>query len=92
MTVRLSDVDLVRRIAVVRIADDGRDAFPHVLRGTLAAMLAEPTWHVFVADERDGPPRDVVRAVLNQAHDWAAERDCRLSVASLKIVRTLTRQ
>lgn len=90
MTVRLSVVDLVRRVAVVRIADDGREEFPHVLRGTLVAMLAEPTWHVVVADERDAPPREAVREVLEQARRWADERDCRLSVAPLREARALT--
>jgi len=90
VTVRLSVVDLVRRIAVVRVCDDGRDAFPHVLRGTLAAMLAEPTWHVVVAEERHGPPREAVCEVLDQATKWAAERGCRLSVAPLRDARGLT--
>jgi hypothetical protein len=87
LTVRLAVVDLVHRIAVVRMSDDGRAEFPHVLRGTLAAMLSEPTWHVVVAKERDGPPRQAVSAVLEQAHVWAAERGCRLSVAPLAEVR-----
>ena len=91
MSVRLSSVDLVRRTAVVRVADDGRDEFPHALRGTLAALFDAPTWHVVVAFERDAPVRPEVSEVLDQARGWAAERDCRLSVTPLRDVRAVTR-
>lgn len=87
MTVRLASIDLVGRVAVVRVADDGRDVFPHVLRGALAAMLAEATWHVVVARESDDPLRHAVTDVLDQARRWAAERDCRLSVTRLRDLR-----
>ena len=90
MTVRLLMVDLVRRTAVVRVADDGRDEFPHVLRGTLAALFDEPTWHVVVAFEDDTPPRPAVGDVLDQARGWAAERACRLSVTPLRDVAAVT--
>jgi predicted NAD/FAD-dependent oxidoreductase len=88
--VRLAVVDLVRRVAVVRVADDDRTEFPHMLRGTLAAMLSEPAWHVVVAFEDDETPRQPVAAVLEQAQAWAAERQCRLSVAPLREVPALT--
>lgn len=90
MTVRLSVVDLVNRTAVVRVADDGRDEFPHVLRGTLAALFDEPTWHVVVALEQDEPVRAEVGEVLDQARRWADERDCRLSVTALRDVPAVT--
>ena len=90
MTVRLSAVDLVHRTAVVRVADDGRDEFPHVLRGTLAALFDEPTWHVVVAFEQETPVRDEVNDVLDQDRRWADERDCRLSVAPLRDVAAVT--
>lgn len=81
--VKLSAVDLLRRVAVVRVQDDGRDELlPHALRGTLAAMLSEPTWHVVVAFESGTPPRDPVARVLAQAHRWAGEQDCRLTVTN----------
>ena len=81
--VKLSAVDLLRRVAVVRVQDDGRDELlPHALRGTLAAMLSEPTWHVVVAFENGTPPRDTVEEVLDQARGWAGEQDCRLTVTS----------
>lgn len=90
MPVRLAVLDLVRRVAVVRVTDDARDELPHMLRGTLAAMLSEPTWHVVVALEGDAPIRHPVAAVLDQAQAWAAERGCRLSVAPLREVPALT--
>lgn len=90
MTVRVSVLDLDRRIAVVRAADDGYDAFPHVLRGTLAAMFAEATWHVVVAFEDEAPPRPPVEAVLRQAGRWAAERDCRFTVTTIGEAGALT--
>lgn len=90
MTVRLATVDLVHRVAVVRVVDDGRDELPHVLRGTLAALFDEPTWHVVVAFERDGDPRPAVAAVLEQARRWADERGCRLSVTALRDVAAVT--
>jgi hypothetical protein len=77
-------LDLERRMAVVRADDDGKDAFPHALRGTLAAMLTEPTWHVVVALGHAEAPRDAVSEVLRQAAGWASEGGCRLSVASLR--------
>ena len=88
--VRLSVVDLIRRVAVVRVVDDSRDEFPHVLRGTLAGLFSEPTWHVVVAFDDDQPPRHAVAAVLDQAKAWAAERQCRLSVAALRDVPYVT--
>jgi hypothetical protein len=75
-------IDLERRVAVVRAGDDGGDAFPHALRGTLAAMLAEPTWHVVVAFEAEGPARPEVARVIDQAREWARQARCRLSVTS----------
>jgi hypothetical protein len=87
VAVRLAVVDLVRQVAVVRVADDGRAEFPHALRGTLAAMLAVPAWHVVVVFANDAPPHDgKVEAVLDQAQKWAAERGCRLSVTRLRDV------
>ena len=86
MTVRMALVDLVRRVAVVRVADDGRDELPHILRGTLAALLAEPRWHVVVAFDDDGPRRHKVGAVLDQARAWAVEADCRFSVTNVRDV------
>lgn len=83
MTVRVSVLDLDRRVAVVRAVDDGRDSFPHVLRGTLAAMFAEPTWHVVVAFDGDVPLRPRVFDVLAQAGTWAEDRGCRLTVTTL---------
>jgi hypothetical protein len=91
VTVRLSVLDLDRRIAVVRAADDGYDGFPHVLRGTLAAMLADATWHVVVAFEDDRAPRPEVAAVLDQAGRWARDAGCRLSVTTLRNVAETTR-
>ncbi|HVF03753.1 MAG TPA: hypothetical protein VNA20_02830 [Frankiaceae bacterium] len=94
MPVRLSSVDLDRRTAVVRVADAEGDDVPHALRGTLAALLHEPTWHVVVAFERcerDLPLRPELGEVLDQARGWAAERDCRLSVTPLRDVRQVTR-
>lgn len=89
--VKLSAVDLLRRVAVVRVADDGRDELlPHALRGTLAAMLSEPTWHVVVAFETEAPHRDSVTQVLDQARHWAGEQDCRLTVTTLRGVATVT--
>jgi hypothetical protein len=88
--VRLSAVDLLRRVAVVHIMDDGRDENPHVLRGTLAAMLSEPTWHVVVAFDEDGPPSTEVATVLAQAHRWAGERDCRMTVTTVRDLRAVT--
>ncbi len=90
MTVRVSVLDLDRRIAVVSAADDGYEAFPHVLRGTLAAMFAEATWHVVVAFEDEGPPRAAVAEVLAQAARWAAERDCRLTVTTQREAGAVT--
>ncbi len=80
MTVEIVLLDLDDRVAVVRAADDGTTAFPHVLRGTLAAMLAVPTWHVVVAFDRGIAPGPHVTAVLDHARDWADERGCELSV------------
>ena len=90
VTVRVAVLDLDRRIAVVRVSDDGCDAFPHVLRGTLAAMFAEASWHVVVAFEEDDPPRDAVAAVLDQAAKWAAERDCRFTVTTVRDASIMT--
>ena len=83
VTVRVAVLDLDRRVAVVRAVDNGEDTFPHVLRGTLAAMFAEATWHVVVAFDDDAPVRPAVREVLTQATLWAAERGCRLTVTTL---------
>lgn len=90
MSVRLATVDLVRRTAVVRVVDDGREELPHALRGTLAALFDEPTWHVVVAFEREQPVRDDVLAVLGQAKEWADERGCRLSVTPARDLRVVT--
>ena len=78
--VRLSSIDLDRHVAVVRVRDDGRDAIPHALRGTLAAMFTDPSWHVVVAFDHDLPGNGRVGDVLDQARTWAGERDCVLSV------------
>ncbi len=80
--VRVAVIDLERRLAVVRADDDGAAGFPHALRGTLAALLSDPTWHVVVAFGDDAPPRAEVASVLKQADAWAAEAGCRLSVAA----------
>ncbi len=90
MSVRLATVDLVRRTAVVRVVDDGRQDLPHALRGTLAALFDEPTWHVVVAFERDDPVRDDVLVVLDQAKGWAEERGCRLSVTPVRDLPIVT--
>lgn len=87
VTVQVAVLDLERRVAVVRAGDDGGDAFPHVLRGTLAAMFAEPTWHVVVAFEWEVPTRSRVLEVLAQARTWAAERGCHLTVTAAADVR-----
>ena len=89
MTVRVSVLDLVHRTAVVRVVDDGREELPHILRGALAAMLADPSWHVVVAFEAPGTPRDDVEEVLDQARRWAAERQCRLSVTTTRDLAAL---
>lgn len=89
MAVRMALVDLVQRVAVVRVADDGKNELPHVLRGTLAALLAEPRWHVVVAfddDNGDEPRPQAIGAVLDQARAWAAECDCRVSVTNARDV------
>lgn len=88
--VRVAVIDLEQRTAVVRADDDGAPGFPHALRGALAAMLAEPSWHVVVAIGDDRPPRPEVATVLRQAADWAREGGCRLSVSSLRDVGRLT--
>lgn len=88
--VRVAVIDLERRVAVVRAGDDGADAFPHALRGTLAAMLADPRWHVVVAFEAEGPARPEVAGVIDQAREWARRGGCRLSVTSLSDVPRLT--
>jgi hypothetical protein len=75
-------IDLERRTAVVRADDDGAAGFPHALRGTLAALLTDPTWHVIVALGDGRAPRSEVANVLRQASEWAREGGCRLSVAS----------
>ena len=84
MAVELALVDLDRRVAVVRADDDGCPSFAHALRGTLAAMLAVPTWHVIVAFGQEGrvPLRAPVASVVDQARHWASERDCRLTVTT----------
>ena len=86
VTVRLSVVDLVRRVAVVSVRDDGSNELPHVLRGTLAGLLGEPGWHVVAAFHPDGPGRPAVSAVLDQATAWATEHGCRFSVTPLRDV------
>jgi len=88
--VRVAVIDLERRMAVVRADDAGREAFPHALRGTLAAMLTEPRWHVVVALGDPDSPRAEVSEVLRQAAGWASEGDCRLSVASLRELSAAT--
>lgn len=79
-------LDLDRRTAVIKVTDDGREEFPHVLRGTLVAMLAEPAWHVVVAFDHLDPPRPGVKEVLDQAARWATENGCLLSVTGLREV------
>jgi len=81
--VRVAVLDLERRVAVVRAHDDGSDQFPHRLRGTLAGMLAVPTWHVVVAFMDDAPPSHRTGEVLVQAARWAHDGGCRLTVTSL---------
>lgn len=88
--VRLSSIDLDRHVAVVRVRDDGRAALPHALRGTLAAMLSEPSWHVVVAFDHDLPGDGRVGDVLDQARTWAGERGCVLSVARYGDLTTAT--
>jgi DUF917 family protein len=83
VTVRVAVLDLDRRVAVVRAGDDDGRAFPHVLRGTLAAMFAEATWHVVVAFDDEVPERPEVLEVLAQASDWARDRACRLTVTTV---------
>lgn len=90
--VRVAVLDLERRIAVIQAYDDGTDTFPHRLRGTLAGMLAEPTWHLVVAFMQEGAPRSEVAAVLIQAARWATEGECRLTVTSLRDIAHLTTQ
>ena len=90
--VRLSVVDLVHRVAVVSVIDDGSDALPHVLRGTLAGLFAEPGWHVVAAFDPDGPARSAVSVVLDQATVWADERGSRLSVTRVRDVGTVAYQ
>ncbi|HEU0132375.1 MAG TPA: hypothetical protein VFQ85_15435 [Mycobacteriales bacterium] len=82
--VRLSVLDLDRRIAVVRVSDDGDPSFVHVLRGTLAAMIDDASWHIVVAFMDEEPPRPAVVAVLDQARRWAGDAGCRLSVTTLR--------
>lgn len=84
--VRLAVIDLVRRVAVVSVLDDGSKELPHVLRGTLAGLLGEPGWHVVAAFDPDGPARPAMSAVLDQAMAWAGEHNCRLSVTPLRDV------
>lgn len=84
--VRVAVIDLEKRMAVVRADDDGTAGFPHALRGTLAAMLSEPTWHIVVAlDDAKVPPESVAE-VLRQASGWARECGCTLTVASFSDV------
>jgi hypothetical protein len=90
VTVKVSVLDLERRIAVIHAEDDGTDAFPHVLRGTLAAMLAEATWHVVVAFAWEVPDRPRVAEVLAQADRWARDRGCRLTVGTIADVPSTT--
>lgn len=92
MTVRVAVLDLDRRVAVVRADDDAGPAFPHVLRGTLAAMFAEASWHVVVAFDDDVPERPEVLAVLAQAAGWARDRACRLTVTTVAGLATATRE
>lgn len=80
MAVELAVLDLVRRVAVVRAVDDGHATFPHVLRGALAAMLADHTWRVVVAFDPGTSLRPAVADVVEQAKRWAAERQCVLTV------------
>jgi hypothetical protein len=86
VTVRLSVLDLDRRVAIVRAADDGYDGFPHVLRGTLAGMFADATWHLVVAFEDDTPHRPEVVAVIDQARRWASDAHCEFTVTTLRDV------
>jgi hypothetical protein len=90
VTVRLSVLDLDRRIAVIRAVDDGLDAFPHVLRGTLAAMLADATWHLVVAFDDYAPKRPEVAEVIDQAERWAKDAGCRFTVTTLRDVADAT--
>lgn len=91
MAVRLAVLDLDRRIAVVRAADDGVGSFPHALRGVLAAMVAVPRWHVLVAFDKggSGPDDPRVAAVLGQARRWGAECGCEVTVASVRTAREI---
>lgn len=84
--VRVAVIDLEKRIAVVRADNDGTAGFPHALRGTLAALLSEPTWHVVVALDDATVPSPAVAEVLRQASGWAREQGCRLTVASFSDV------
>jgi hypothetical protein len=86
VTVRLSVLDLDQRVAIVRAVDDGHDGFPHVLRGTLAAMLADATWDLVVAFDGLEPQRPAVEEVLDQARRWAADVDCAFTVTTLRDV------
>lgn len=90
MSVRLSVLDLDQRIAIVRAVDDGNAGFPHVLRGTLAAMLADATWDLVVAFD-DLTPRPAVEQVLDQARGWARDANCRFTVTTLRDVADTTR-
>jgi hypothetical protein len=91
VTVRLSVLDLDRRIAIVRAVDDGHDGFPHVLRGTLAAMLADASWDLVVAFDDLAAQRPAVEQVLDQARGWAKDADCRFTVTTLRDVADTTR-
>ena len=90
--IRLSVVDLVRRVAVVSVVDDGSDELPHVLRGTLAGLLGEPGWHVVAAFDPDGPARSEVSSVLDQATVWADERGAWLSVTPLRDIGSIVKE
>ena len=92
VAVRVTMVDLNRRTAVVHASDDEHPAFSHVLRGTLAAMLADPGWHVTLVFDGVVPERPAVAGVVDQAQRWAVANGCRLSVTTTTGVAGLTGQ
>jgi hypothetical protein len=80
-------IDLNRRVAVLRVAEEVTPTFPHALRGSLAAMTSEAGWHVVVAFQHDVPYRPEVTGVIDQARKWAADTGCRLSVTTVGAIQ-----